>query len=192
MITSLHFKLGTTRLYFFFLNNIPVFVDNLLWNVVCIFVFQVFFCTNENFPILGINKNTSPKNIRTRRRIYTSLTVWVCFFLQKWNCAILGIDKNTSPKIIHPRTKKYTSLTVLVKSRKGAKKLLDKKKIGQPCFWAELGINTLIQLKEWSLLHIKIDSPSTFDKKTIWFNKRYTLKIYPEQKTCCRNDIDFI
>ena len=35
----------------------------------------------------------------------------------------------------------------------------------------QLGINPLIQLKEWSLFHIKIVSHSTFYKETIWFNK---------------------
>ena len=162
---------------------------------VCLFVclsFCFFFRTNENCTILGINKNTSPKIIRPRTRKYTSLTVWVCFFPHKWKLCNIG-DKNISPKIIRPRTKKYTSFTVLVKYRRGGWKITTQEKNRALKLLAQLGINPLIQLKKCSLLQIIRDSPSTFYKRNhFWFNKRYTIKIYPEQKTCSRNDIDFI
>ena len=128
MITLLHFKLSSTRLYFFFLYNYIRFY----WKVysqmlfVCLSVF--FFRTNENCAILGINKNTSPKISPHEQKKIIAHSVSMFFFRTNENCAILGINENISPKIIRPRTKKYTSLTEWVEYRRGGWKITKQEK----------------------------------------------------------------
>ena len=176
MITSLHFKLGTTWLYFFFfLYNIRVFQGESSVNCclsVCLFVFQVFFSHKWKFSNIGDKQKHISKKIfaREEENIRRSQYEYV-FFRTNENCAILGIKTYLQKLSAH---EKYTSFTVLVKCRRGGWKITKQEKIEHSSYWAQLGINPLIHLKKCSLLHIIRDSPSTFYKETIFDSTKDT------------------